>query len=291
LIKLKHSNGGILWLLLTGVGMGFALSLILAYFLQVYALIPLIIVFAVSGYLTVRILGKAGGEFSTKAKGYSVVLLGLVVGIVFDMMRLRYDWLLDTFKYIALGGLAILFAMVYKRNLEKYEDAYPGDGPHLGILRVPVLYLFAGANFALVICTIAEYFLSTFYFYALLPLILGICLFLMFTVKGEHDLLHKDGSHWTQLFAGAALGVGIELMLFNTVLTIDLLEILIVCLIFLLTAYVIRMKSDTETGSDSINLELESTKSKKPTSRITGNYSFKSRSSDTKRKPTKSKKR
>jgi len=288
---LKRSNGAILWLLLTGVGMGFAFSLIAAYFLQVYALIPLIIVFAVSGYMTVRIIGKAGGEFSAKAKSYSVILIGFIVGLVFDMMRLRYDWILDTFKYIAIGGLVILFAMVYKRNLEKYEDAYPGDGPHLGILRVPVLYIFAGFNFALVICTLAEYYLLTFYFYALLPLLVGFCVFLMFTVKGEHDLLHPDGSHWTQLFAGATLGVGIELMFFNIVLTIDLLELLIVCAMFTITAFVIRMKGDTELGSDGIDLVLAPKKKKKPTSRITGNYSMRKKSSQTTRKPAKSKKR
>ena len=291
LVKLKHSNGAILWLLLTGLGLGFAFSLILAYFLQVYALIPLIVVFAVSGYLAARIIGKAGGEFSTKAKTYSVILVGFIVGIAFDMIRLRYDWLLDTFKYIAIGGLAILFAMVYKRNLEKYEEAYPGDGPHLGILRVPVLYLFAGANFALVICTLAEYFLLTFYFYVELPLLLGVCVFLMFTVKGEHDLLHKDGSHWTQLFAGAALGIAFELMFFNIVMSIDLLELLVVSVMFTITAFVIRMKSDVETDSDGINLELASKKKKKPTSRITGNYSLRKKSSQTKRKPTKAKKR
>jgi len=285
---LKHSNGAILWLLLTGLGLGFAFSIILAYFLQVYALIPLIVVFAVSGYLTVRIIGKAGGEFSSKAKIYSVILVGFIVGIAFDMIRLRNDWLLDTFKYIALGGLAILFAMVYKRNLEKYEDAYPGDGPHLGILRVPVLYLFAGANFALVIVTLMEYFLGTFYFYAQLPLLIGVCVFLMFTVKGEHDLLHKDGSHWTQLFSGAALGIGFELMFFNILYSIDLLELLIVCVIFLITASVIRMKSDVETDSGGIDLKLASKKEKKPTSRITGNYSLRKKST---RKPTKSKKR
>jgi hypothetical protein len=288
---LKRSNGAVLWLLLTGVGLGFAFSIILAYFLQVYSLIPLIIVFAVSGYLTARIIGKAGGEFSSKAKIYSNILVGFLVGIAFDMIRLRYDWLLDTFKFIALGGLAILFAMVYKNNLQKYEDAYPGDGPHLGIFQVPILYLFAGANFALVIVTLAEYFLGTFYFYAELPLLLGVCVFLMFTAKGEHDLLHKDGSHWTQLFSGAALGIGYELMFFNIVYSIDLLELLVVCIIYVITAAVIRLKSDVETDPGGINLELESKKEKKPTTRITGNYSMRKKSTQTTRKPTKSKKR
>ncbi|MHA1125373.1 MAG: hypothetical protein ACTSO7_05910 [Candidatus Heimdallarchaeota archaeon] len=286
---MKRSNGAILWLLIVGLGLGFAFSLILAYFLQVYALIPLVIVFAVSGYLTVRIIGRAGGEFSHNTKTYSVILLGFLIGIAFDMIRLRYDWLLDTFKFIALGGLVILFAMVYKRNLEKYEDTHPGDGPHLGILRIPTLYIFAGINFAMVIVTIAEYFLLTFYFYALLPLLLGICVFLMFTVKGEYDLLHKEGSHWTQLFAGAALGVAGELMLFNIVFSIDLLELLVTCLIFLITAFVIRMKGDTDLDSDGISLELVSKKSKKPTTRITGNYSMRKKSTKTKRKSTKPK--
>ena len=243
---MKQSNGANLWLLLTGLGMGFALSIILAYFLQVYSLIPLIIIFALGGYLSARILGKAGGEFSDKAKSYSVILLGVIVGIAFDLFRLRYDWLLDTFKYIAVGGLTILFAMVYKRNLEKYKDAYPGDGPHLGLFRVPILYIYTGVNFVLVICTLAEYFLLTFYFYVLLPLLIGLTIFLMFTVKGEHDLLHEDGSHWIQVISGAALGVGIELMLFNTVLSIDLLELFICSLMFFITAFVIRMKSEPD---------------------------------------------
>jgi hypothetical protein len=51
------------------------------------------------------------------------------------------------------------------------------------------------------------------------------------------------------------------------------------------------MKSDVETDSGGIDLKLESKKEKKPTTRITGNYSMRKKSTKTSRKSTKSRKR
>jgi len=260
---LRRPNGGVIWLLLSGVAMAFAFNQIIAWFLAIQYYIPSFIILVLGGYICARVIGKVGGEFSEGAKSYSILLEGFMFGIAFDLMRIRYDWFINVFKYIAVGTFFILIAMVFKRNLEKYTDQNPKDGPHLGLMRLPVLYILAGINFGLVVCSITEAFLSSMYFIALLPFLLGIGIFVMITSKANYDLLENESGAWQQLLAGGAIGVTYDLMMFRVVVWQDLLKVFVIFAIFVITASVIRMKEATIIKSRGVRLDMDSKKAKK----------------------------
>ena len=284
---MKRSNGGVIWLLIAGATAGFALSLILASMLFLNYLIPIFILLVISGYLCARVIGKAGGEFSEKAKNYSIILEGFVFGIIFDLMRYRYDWLINIFKYLAIASFLVLIAVVLKRNLEKYKEGYPEEGPYLGLMRPSILYILAGVNFAITINTVVEAFMGSAYFIATLPLLVLFAVLVMIFAKADFDLLDNESGVWNQLFAGGAIGFAYDLFLFRELLWQDLVKLFVVCIIFTITAIVVRMKTPTKLGVGEISLELEDKKPRKSTSKskVVGEITLterKSRSESTK---------
>lgn len=286
---MRKSNGAVIWLLFSGAAMGFALSLILASMLFLNYLIPIFILLVIAGYLTTRVIGRAGGEFSDKAKNYSIILEGFVIGIVFDLMRFRYDWLINVFKYIAIGTFFILMSFVLNRNLEKYSENYPNQETHLGILRPSILWILTGFNFALTINTIIEAYLGSGYFIGALPALVLFTVIVMFLSKAEYDLLDARSGVWVQLFTGAALGVGYDLAFFRVILWQDLLKLFVVSIILAITAGVIRMKKPAELGVGEVDIQLEDRKRKKK-SKVVGEISLKSKS-DSKSSSRKKKRR
>ncbi|HUU76867.1 MAG TPA: hypothetical protein VMX55_00885 [candidate division Zixibacteria bacterium] len=279
---MRRSNGGVIWLLLSGAAMGFALSLILASMLFLNYLIPVFILLVISGYLCARVIGRAGGEFSEKAKNYSILLEGFMFGVVFDLMRFRYDWVINIFKYIAIGSFFILISVVLKRNLGKYSEASPEDGPYLGLMRPSILYILAGLNLAITINTVTEAFMGSAYFIATLPLLALFAILVMIFAKADFDLLDDESGVWNQLFAGAALGFAYDLLLFRIILWQDLVKLFVVCLVFVITAIVIRMKAPTKLGVGEISLELEDKKSRKKSdskSKVVGEITLASKKS------------
>ena len=242
--------------------MGFAMSLVLASLLYVQYMIPVFILLVISGYICGRVIGRSGGEFSDKTKSYALILEGIVFGVVFDLMRYRYDWLINIFKYIAIGTFFILFAIIYKRNLEKYSEENT-DGPYMALMRPSILYILAGTNFAISINSIVEAFMGSAYFLVLLGLMVLFGVLLMVFSKADFDLLSTDSGVWNQLFAGVLLGFAYDLMLFRVILWQDLAKLFIVCVMFAITATVIRMKTPTKMGVGDIDLELEPTKTRK----------------------------
>ena len=268
--------------------MAIAFSEIMAYFFNVQYLIAAFIILVISGYICARVIGRVGGEFSVGAKSYSIILVGFVFGMIFDLVRFRYDWIINVFKYIAIGTFCILIAVVFKRNLEKYTDDNPTDGPHLGIMRISILYIITGFSFAMSINSIVEAFLRSIFFVATLPLLVGIAIFVMITAKADFDLLDDRSGMWQQMTAGGALGLAYDLILFRIYITQDLLKIFIVFAILLITASVVRMKEATSIKSEGVRLELESTKAKKKKSKEVGEITLSKKKTS---RPTSSKKR
>jgi len=275
---LRRPNGGVIWLLLSGVAMAFAFNQIVSWFLALQYYIPSFIILVLSGYITARVIGRVGGEFSTGAKSYSILLEGFMFGMAFDLMRIRYDWFINIFKYIAIGSFFILIAMVYKRNLEKYAEQSPKDGPHLGLMRLPILYIIAGASFGLVICSIVEAFLNSLFFIALLPFLLLVSIFVMITAKANNDLLDSQSGVWQQLLAGGMLGITYDLLLFRVLVWQDLLKAFIIFAIFVITASVVRMKEATIIKSEGIRLDFDSKKTTKP-KKVVGSIDLQKRTS------------
>ncbi|HUT81121.1 MAG TPA: hypothetical protein VMZ29_07955 [Candidatus Bathyarchaeia archaeon] len=275
---MRRPNGGVIWLLLSGVAMAFAFNQIVSWFLALQYYIPSFIILVLSGYITARVIGRVGGEFSTGAKSYSILLEGFMFGMAFDLMRIRYDWFINIFKYIAIGSFFILIAMVYKRNLEKYAEQSPKDGPHLGLMRLPILYIIAGASFGLVICSIVEAFLNSLFFIALLPFLLLVSIFVMITAKANNDLLDSQSGVWQQLLAGGMLGITYDLLLFRVLVWQDLLKAFIIFAIFVITASVVRMKEATIIKSEGIRLDFDSKKTTKP-KKVVGSIDLQKRTS------------
>lgn len=272
--------------------MGFALSLVLASMLYVQYLIPIFILLVIGGYLCGRVIGRSGGEFSEHTKSYALVLEGIVFGIVFDLMRYRYDWIINIFKYIAIGTFFILFVVIYKRNLDQYSIDHLDDGPHFAIMRPSILYILAGCNFAIAINCVVEAFMGAAYFLVLTPLMILFAVLLMFFSNGDFDLLSTDSGVWNQLFAGIMLGFAYDLLLFRVIVVQDIIKLFVVCVIFALTAIVIRKKKPTKMGVGDITLELEPTKSrKKKASSVVGEISFAEKKPRSKSRKSPSKKR
>ncbi|MHA1155055.1 MAG: hypothetical protein ACTSQK_03020 [Candidatus Heimdallarchaeota archaeon] len=288
---MRSSNSGAIWLILSGVAVGFALSLILASILYLQYMIPIFILLVISGFICGRVIGRSGGEFSVDTKSYALILEGIIFGIVFDLMRYRYDWLINIFKYIALGTFFILFAVIYKRNLAEYSKDHFDDGPYFAIMRPSILYILAGCNFAIAINTIVEAFMGSSYFLVLLPLMVLFGVLLMIFTKADFDLLNTESGVWNQLFAGMMLGFAYDLALFRIILWQDIAKLFIVCLMFTVTALVIRMKKPTKMGVGDISLELESTKPRKKKSSVVGEITFAEKKPRSKSKKPTSKKR
>ncbi|NHK32850.1 MAG: hypothetical protein FK730_15995 [Asgard group archaeon] len=276
---MRRPNGGVIWLLLAGAAMAFAFNLIASYLLMLRFMIASFIILVIGGYICARVIGQAGGEFSDKVKNYSIILEGFIFGLTFDLLRYRYDWFINVFKHIAIGTFFILIATVLKRNLEKYEENHPTDGPHLGIMRLPVLYVLAGLNFGLTLSSIFSAYLNSYYFIATLPILVGVAIFVMISSKADHDLLSSDSGVWQQLFAGGALGLVFDLIFFKIVLWQDLLKLFVVFVIFVITGFVIRMKEATAIKTDSMQIDFDSKKSGKK-KKVVGTIEL-----ETKRKP------
>ncbi|MFW9921690.1 MAG: hypothetical protein ACFFDW_00175 [Candidatus Thorarchaeota archaeon] len=291
--NLRRSNGGVIWLLISGAAMGFALSLILSSMLYLNYLIPVFILLVMGGYLTARVIGRGGGEFSENVKSYSIVLEGFIFGIVFDLMRYRYDWIINIFKYIAIGTFFILVSFVLKRNLDKYIADNPNDGPHLGLMRPSILWILVGMNFAITINSVIEAFLGSGYFIACMPLLVLFAILTMVFSKADFDLLQTESGTWTQLFAGATIGFVYDLALFRVLLWQDIIKLFVVCIIVVITGTVIRMKTPTKLGVGTVNLELDEKKDRKKKSNIVGEISLKPRTSgsESSKKTTSKKKR
>ncbi|NHJ39681.1 MAG: hypothetical protein FK731_06570 [Asgard group archaeon] len=257
---MRRPNGGVIWLLLAGAAMAFAFNQMAYYFLTLRYMIASFIILVIGGYICARVIGQAGGEFSDKVKNYSIILEGFVFGMVFELLRFDYDFFINVFKYIAIGTFFILIAMVFKRNLEKYEEKHPADGPHLGIMRLSILYILAGLNFGLTISSVLTAYLNAYYFIASLPILVGVAIFVMVSSKADHDLLSSESGLWQQLFVGGALGLLFDLILFKIVIWQDLLKLFVVFVIFVITGFVIRMKEATAIKTDSRLIEFDSKK-------------------------------
>lgn len=253
---MKRPNGAVIWLLLAGAMMGFSLSLIFAYFLQGLYLIPVFIILVIAGYLTARMIGKAGGELSEEAKSFAIILEGLVIGIAFDLIRLRHDWIINIFKYVALGSFFVLIALALRRNLEDYQEE-KGKELQLGIMRPSVLFIFAGFSFAIGVAAIAEAFLFSGYYIPLLILLAACGLAAVITSSPDYNLLQEESSTWYQIMAGATMGVAFDLVIFRVVLWQDLLKLTVACLVFAVTAMVIRMKEPTTMPGEEEGFKLE----------------------------------
>ena len=271
--------------------MGFALSLILASMLFLQYLIPIFILLVIGGLICARVIGRSGGEFSEDTKNYALILEGIIFGIVFDLMRFRYDWLINIFKFIALGTFFILFAVFYKRNLDEYTNDHLDDGPYMAIMRPSILYILAGCNFAIAINCIVEAFMGCSYFLVLLPLMVLFGVLLMIFSKADFDLLSTDSGVWNQLFAGIMLGFAYDLALFRVILSQDIAKLFIVCMMFLVTAFVIRKKIPTKMGIGGVSLDLESTKSRKKKTTSAREISFAEKKPRSKSSKSTSKKR
>lgn len=271
--------------------MGFALSLILASMLFLQYLIPIFILLVIGGLICARVIGRSGGEFSEDTKNYALILEGIIFGIVFDLMRFRYDWLINIFKFIALGTFFILFAVFYKRNLDEYTNDHLDDGPYMAIMRPSILYILAGCNFAIAINCIVEAFMGSSYFLVLLPLMVLFGVLLMIFSKADFDLLSTDSGVWNQLFAGIMLGFAYDLALFRVILSQDIAKLFIVCMMFLVTAFVIRKKIPTKMGIGGVSLDLESTKSRKKKTTSAREISFAEKKPRSKSSKSTSKKR
>ena len=283
---MRRPNGGVIWLLLAGVAIAFAFNQVVGYFLQIKYFIPSFIILVLSGYITARVIGRAGGEFSEGVKSYSILLEGFTFGLVFDLIRMRYDWFINVFKHIAIGTFFILIAMVFKRNIEKYQEEHPKDGPHLGLMRLPILYILAGFCFALTINSITEAFLQNLYYIALLPFLVGIGVFVMITAKADFDLLDAESGPWQQLIAGGALGVTFDLIFFRVITGQNILSAFVVFAVFIITATVVRMKEATEIKPGGVKLDLKSKKSKK----VIGTIQLESKTSSSTKTYTRQKK-
>lgn len=288
---MRRPNGGVIWLLLAGAAMAFAFNQIASYFLMLRFMIASFIILVIGGYICARVIGQAGGEFSDKVKNYSIILEGFVFGMTFDLLRFRYDWFINVFKHIAIGTFFILIAMVLKRNLEKYEENHPADGPHLGIMRLPILYILAGLNFGFTLSSVFTAYLNSYYFIATLPILVGVAIFVMVSSKADHDLLSSESGLWQQLFAGGALGLVFDLILFKIVLWQDLLKLFVVFVIFVIIGFVIRIKEASAIKTDSMQVDFDSKKPKKK-KKVVGTIELETKGkpkSSTKKKPPKSK--
>ncbi|NHJ86019.1 MAG: hypothetical protein FK734_11195 [Asgard group archaeon] len=260
---MSKSNRGVIWLLLAGALMGLAFNEIVAFFMGLTYMIPSFILLVISGYMCARVIGRAGGEFSPHAKSYSLLLEGFVFGLAFDMMRFRYDWFINVFKYIAIGTSFILIAIMFKRNVEKFTEQHPKEEPQLGFMRGSILYIIAGFCFALTVNSVVVAFLNFLFFAATLPLLLAIAIFVMITAKPNYTLLDDESGVWYQLLAGGMLGLMYDLIIFRVIVWQDLLKIFVVFAIFLITASVTRMKESSAISSEGIQLDLDSKKTKK----------------------------
>ncbi|NHJ49919.1 MAG: hypothetical protein FK733_19155 [Asgard group archaeon] len=260
---MRRPNGGVIWLLIAGAAMAFAFNQIASYFLLLRFMIPSFIILVLGGYICARVIGQVGGEFSAGAKGYSIILEGFVFGLAFDLLRFRYDWFINVFKHIAIGAMFILMAMVFKRNLEKYTDKHPTDGPHLGLMRPSFLYIMAGINFGFTISSVFSAFLNSFYFIGTLSITACVAIFIMIFSKGDYDLLESDSGVWQQLLAGGVFGFIIELIFFKIITWQDLLKLFVVFVIVAVTGFVIRNKEATLIKTDRKGIKLDPKKSKK----------------------------
>jgi len=285
----RRPNGGVIWLLIAGAALAFGFNQVVAYLLQVKFFIPSFLLLVLSGYVVARILGRVGGEFSVGAKSYSILLEGFVFGMAFDLLRMRYDWIINIFKHIAIGTFFILIALAFKSNLEKYTEQNPKDGPHLGLMRVSFLYIFAGVSFGFTINSLVEAFLQDLYLMALLPFLLTVAILVMVTAKADYDLLSDKSSTWQQLFAGGALGVTLDLLLFKVVMWRDLLNVFVIFGIFVITASVIRMKEATAISPGGMAIDLPAKKGKKK-KKVVGTIELERRAPSSTKKYTRPKK-
>ncbi|MEA2071362.1 MAG: hypothetical protein U9O98_08735 [Asgard group archaeon] len=266
---MRRQNGAVIWLLLSGFVMGFALSVILGYMLALYSLIPVFLILVIGGYICARVIGKAGGELSVDAKSYSIILEGLVFGLTFELMRLRPDVFINIFKGIAIGSLYILMAIVLNRNLEQYQERKKVSTLELGIMRPSIMYIFAGFGFASTINALTQFFLGSSFFIVTLIVLIATGSVVAFTSKSEYDLLEKESGMWTQLFAGGTLGIAYDLIFFRITFIQDLIKLIAVCLLVGVLGFVVRIKdTETKVESEGIKLELAPKKSKKTQSRV-----------------------
>jgi hypothetical protein len=286
LVNVKKKNAALIWLLLAGIAMGFSLSLIAAYFLGFYFLIPVFILMVICGYLTSRLIGRAGGELNENAKSFSIILEGFVFGLAIDLFRLRFDYIIDVFKYIALGSSFVLMAMTLKRHYETYLEEHSGE-LHPVIMRKSVLYLLAGLNFAITVNCLVAAFLNFNYYIPLLVGIIGLGVYLVFSSKAEHDLLASETRTWTQLFAGVTIGFAYDLLVFRGLIWQDILKLVVVTLTFGVIGHLIRSKDEEHeamTSSEGIKLELASKKEQQKSRVAKRRGSRKSKSSKRKKK-------
>lgn len=267
---MRRPNGAVIWLLLAGVAMGFAFNIIVAYYLLVRSLIPSFIILVLSGILCSRVLGRSGGEFSEEAKSYSILLVGFMFGLAFDLFRIRYHWYINVFKYIALGTFFILISVFLKRNLETYSEEHPTDGPHLAVFRPSILYILSGFSFALTINSVIETYLFNLFFFATLPILVAIAIFVTITAKADYDLLENESGVWNQIFSGAAIGIAYDLIMFRVIIWQDLIKLVVVFALFIITASVIRMKQATLVDTRGTRLDLQAKKTKKKKGKIVG---------------------
>ena len=279
---MRRPNGGVIWLLLAGVAMGFAFNIIVSYYLLVRSLIPSFIILVLSGILCSRVLGRSGGEFSEKTKSYSILLVGFMFGLAFDLFRLRYHWYINVFKYIALGTFFILISVFLKRNLETYTEEHPTDGPHLGFFRPSILYILTGFSFALTINSVIETYLFNLFFFATLPILVVIAIIATITAKADYDLLENESGVWHQIFSGAAIGIAYDLIMFRVIIWQDLIKIVVVFALFIITGSVIRMKQATRVDTRGTRLDLQPRKTKKKKGKVVGTIDLTPREPKTK---------
>ena len=280
---MRKLNGGVIWLLLAGAAMGFVFNIIVSYYLLVRSLIPSFIILVLSGILCSRVIGRAGGEFSDQAKSYSILLVGFMLGLAFDLFRLRYHWYINVFKYIALGTFFILVAVFLKRNLETYLDEHPSGSHHLGIFRPSILYILAGFSFALTINIVLETYLFNLYFFATLPILVVVVIVATWTAKADYNLLETESGVWNQIFTGAAFGIAYDLM-FRVIIWQDLLKLIVVFAMFIIAGSVIRMKQASRVDMKDSRLDLEARKTKKKKGKVVGTIDLTPR--DPKKKTT-----
>ncbi|NHJ33541.1 MAG: hypothetical protein FK732_11840 [Asgard group archaeon] len=280
---MRRPNGGVIWLLIAGVAMGFAFDIVVSYYLLFRSLIPSFIILVLCGILCSRVIGKAGGEFSEEAKSYSIILVGFMFGIAIDLFRVRYHWYINVFKYIALGTFFVLVSVFLKRNLETYLEEHPTDGPHLGIFRPSILYILSGLCFAIAINVVIETYLFNLFFIATLPIIIAILILVSILAKADFDLLDDQSGVWSQILSGAAIGIAYDLV-FRVIIWQDLIKLVVIFGMVVITASVVRMKQATRIDTRGTRLDLDTKKPKKKKGKVVGTIDLTPR--DPKKKST-----
>jgi hypothetical protein len=280
---LRRTNNANIWLLVTGGLMGFAFSLITAYFLGELFLIADFVLLVIVGITSTILIGRTGGEFSEETGPFAIVFEGLVLGLTFDLLRLRFEWIINLFRGIALGSLFVVMAWSLRRSLAKYTENNPTDGPYLGFMRESFLFILGGFCFATSVNSLSQYFLSRNFFIATLIVLIASAIYVMFSASGDTDLFSSDSGVWHQLFVGASLGLIYELIFVRSFLWQDLLKMFVVFMVTTLTAFIVRGKSSTQLDSSGIQLELSSKKPKKQ-KKVIGDVSPKKSERSRKRK-------